>query len=99
MKWSDIKAEVKLPSEEKTYLELVADIVTIRINKDLTQSDLADMTGLHQSAIARFETPFNNTSNVLTLIKILDALDIDLTLTPRKETVWTEQCQINPPKK
>jgi len=60
-RWSDIKKEIRSISDsEKMQIELVADLVDeirdIREELGLTQRDLADKTGLKQSAIARMES-------------------------------------------
>ncbi|MGP1910659.1 helix-turn-helix domain-containing protein [Metabacillus sp. JX24] len=60
-RWSDIKKEIRSISEsEKMQIELVADLVDeirdAREELGLTQRDLADKTGLKQSAIARMES-------------------------------------------
>jgi predicted transcriptional regulator len=80
MKWEDIKKEIKsIPEEEKIYLELLADIVTVREDKNITQRELAELTGLKQPAIARLESPSEpNGANILTVIKYLDAIGMKL---------------------
>ncbi|MCR6790312.1 helix-turn-helix domain-containing protein [Bacillus thuringiensis] len=60
-RWSDIKKEIRSISDsEKMQIELVADlvdeIIDTRQNLGLTQRDLAEKTGLKQSAIARMES-------------------------------------------
>jgi transcriptional regulator with XRE-family HTH domain len=60
-RWSDIKKEIRSISDsEKMQIELVADLVDEIIEKrqslGLTQRDLAEKTGLKQSAIARMES-------------------------------------------
>lgn len=60
-RWSDIKKEIRSISEsEKKQIEFVADLVDEIKNKreelGLTQRDLAEKTGLKQSAIARMES-------------------------------------------
>lgn len=83
MKWEDKKKEINsISEEEKAYIELLADIVTTRLDKGITQRQLEKMTGLKQSAIARFENP-SETSNVLTMLKILHALDCELVIKPK----------------
>jgi predicted transcriptional regulator len=84
-KWDDIKKEIKcLSEEEKMYVELLADIVTIRHEESLTIRELGKKTGLHHPAIARFENP-TKTSNVMTMLKIVNALGYELTI--KKKTI------------
>jgi predicted XRE-type DNA-binding protein len=86
-KWDDIKKEIKsITEEEKTYLELLADIVTIREDKNLTQREISELTGLKQPAIARLESPAGqqNGANILTIIKYLDALGMKLKIVTKE---------------
>lgn len=60
-RWSDVKKEIRSISDsEKMQIELVADlvdeIIDARQSLGLTQRDLAERTGLTQSAIARMES-------------------------------------------
>lgn len=60
-RWSDIKKEIRSISEsEIMHIELVADLVDeIKDKREklgLTQKELAERTGLKQSAIARMES-------------------------------------------
>lgn len=82
-KWEEYKKEIKaIPEEEVMYIELLADIVSLREDRGVTQSQLEELTGLKQSAIARFENP-EESSNTLTVMKILNALGYKLTITPK----------------
>lgn len=60
-RWSDVKKEIRSISEsEKMHIEFVADLVDeIRDERErlgLTQKEVAERTGLKQSAIARMES-------------------------------------------
>jgi transcriptional regulator with XRE-family HTH domain len=63
--------------------EFINHIAKIRVEKGLTQSDLAQKIGLHQSAIARFESGESNPA-LKTILKIVEALDQKLTTQPVK---------------
>lgn len=83
MKWEEYKKGIKsIPEEEIMYIDLVADIVSLREEKGITQAQLAEMTGLKQEAIARFENPSDG-SNTLTVLKVLNALNYDLAIKPK----------------
>lgn len=83
-KWSEIKREIKsISEEEKIYIELLAGIVSSRIDKGLTQRELSEMTGLKQSAIARLESPTVHAASLKTVIKYLDSLDMKLKVVPK----------------
>jgi transcriptional regulator with XRE-family HTH domain len=61
--------------------EFINHIAKIRVEKGLTQSELAEKAGLHQSAIARFESGDSN-PGLKTILKIVGVLDQKLTTTP-----------------
>ena len=50
---------------------------TIRLERDMTQKQLAELTGLSQPAIAKIETGINDINNVsgAVLLKLATALD------------------------
>ena len=58
---------------------LVSELVKFRVDKGLTQRDLAEITGLKQSAIARFEK-LNAIPRMDTVITIAHFLGYTLTL-------------------
>lgn len=59
--------------------DIINVIVNTRKEKKMSQQDIANLTGLKQPAIARIENQVNS-PQLDTLIKILDALDIKITL-------------------
>lgn len=84
MKWDDVKKEIiNLTEEEKMYIELLADIVSIRDEKGLTQRELAEITGLKQPAIARIESQ-QGVASVMSMLKILNALGYELKISPKE---------------
>lgn len=58
---------------------LISELVKLRVDKGLTQRDLAEITGLKQSAIARLEK-LNAIPRVDTIITIAHFLGYTLTL-------------------
>ena len=69
MKWSDAKKELLQNPElvkelEKNELEyqLISEFIQARIDKKMTQTDLANLTGTKQSNISRFESGNYNPS-------------------------------------
>ena len=62
---------------------IIDKLVEQRHNKGLTQKDLADMSGLPQSVIARFERK-KNSPQLDTILKIAEALKCDITVVSRK---------------
>ena len=90
-KWSDVKDTITALSDaEKKELELaadlIADIIKRREDMKLTQRDLAERTGLKQSAIARLES-LDSIPRIETLYKILNSLDLKLQIVKVKEKV------------
>ena len=85
--WEDYKNHVKgideLSKKEIEEIEALASIVSAIIDKrnemGLSQRDLAELCGIPQSSVARIET-FKTTPNVETLIKLLQPLGLQLTV-------------------
>jgi len=65
-KWGDL-----IKKEE----EIIDKIVSARKKRNISQKELAKMTGLKQPAIARIENKINS-PQLDTLLKIVDALDL-----------------------
>jgi len=86
--WKDVKKEMNsLTHEKKIYLGLLAQIVDARADQNMTQNELALISGLKQPAIARMENPNSqNAANLLTVIKYLDALGMELKVVPKKDS-------------
>lgn len=89
MKWADYKKEIHaLNDADLRQIELIAQLVYSRKKKGITQSKLAEMTGLKQSAIARLEKE-GSVPRLDTITKICDALGLKLTLTDQDEQAAT----------
>jgi transcriptional regulator with XRE-family HTH domain len=63
--------------------DFICSIEELRLEKGWSQKDLAEKTGLHQSAIARFESGESNPS-LKTILKIVKALGHKLSTQPEK---------------
>lgn len=61
---------------------IINSLISQRHKLGLTQQQLADKTQLTQSVIARFESK-KTTPQLNTLLKVANALDCDITITPR----------------
>lgn len=61
---------------------IINKLISERHRRGLTQQELADKTNLTQSVIARFESK-KTTPQLNTLIKVANALDCDIKITPR----------------
>lgn len=61
--------------------DFINHIAKIRVEKGMTQNELAEKVELHQSAIARFESGDSNPA-LKTILKIVGALDQKLTTSP-----------------
>jgi len=84
MEWKEFKKELlKDPEFKKEYEKLepeyriIRQILALRRKKNLTQEQLAKITGAKQSSIARIESGRHNPSLRL-LEKIAEALDTEL---------------------
>lgn len=90
--FNDYKQEIKAKSEEsrkvleatEKVVQLVSLVAARRIAQGLTQQQLAEKCGLKQSAIARFEG-VESIPRSDTLIRIAEALQLELTLTEKTE--------------
>ena len=58
---------------------IISKIAEVRLEKKLSQTQLAKLTGMHRSNICRIESGRQNIS-LDTLIRIFDALGIDISI-------------------
>ena len=58
---------------------IISNIVEIRLEKGLSQTQLAKLTGMHRSIICRIENGRQNIS-IDTLIRVFDALGKDISI-------------------
>lgn len=66
----------------KQEYKLIEKLVEARKAKDITQKELAELVGVSQQAISRLELE-KHIPKMDTFIKILDGLDLELTITPK----------------
>ena len=57
--------------------KLIENLHRVRLEKNMSQSDVAKITGLSQQAVSRIET-FQYSPSLPTLIKYMNALNIDI---------------------
>jgi len=80
---SALSPELKADVEEVTELAAFVTLIIQRRNElGLSQRDLAALSGLPQSTIARFET-MQTTPNIDTILKLLKPLGLQLSLLPK----------------
>lgn len=85
MNWGEYKKQIEvLEDHEIKRIELVAELVARRKNLGMTQKQLAEKTGLKQSAIARLERD-GSVPKLDTLTRIADALDLKVQLMVEEE--------------
>ena len=58
---------------------IISKIVQVRLEKELSQTQLAKLTGMHRSNICRIESGRHNIS-IDTLIRVFDALGKDVSI-------------------
>lgn len=68
--------------QEKAKIELANTIIDARKRKNLRQIDLTKLTGIKQSEISKIENA-QVYPNLLTIIKIFDALDLKIQAVPK----------------
>ena len=74
----------KFDAEQKEF-EFRVKLARVRKEKNFTQNNIKEVTGLTQQAISRIEKGTNERSPTLkTLIRYIDALGYELTITRKK---------------
>jgi len=81
MSWEDTFS--KLSGEEKKEIELITELIVERKKQNISQRDLAKLTGLKQSTISRMEKDVVS-PRLDTFIKIANALKMDLNFVTKK---------------
>jgi len=66
----------------KQEYKLIEKLVETRKAKSMTQKELADLAGVSQQAISRLELE-KNIPKMDTLIRLLDSLDLEITISPK----------------
>ena len=86
-----------LNDEDKARIEfeaaLIGKLIEVRDSKGVTQQELAQLTGLKQSAIARLES-MKSTPQIDTLFKILKPLGYTLAIVPDPAQKSVASCLI-----
>lgn len=85
----DFKRELLKDSKEREEYErlkpkydMIQKVIECRIERGLSQTELANLIGMQQSAIARLESSGHN-STVNTLLKVTSALGLEVELKQR----------------
>ena len=68
-------------NQKDNWSYIIDNLIETRRTKGITQSDLAQASGLGQSVIARFESK-KHAPQLDTLAKVAAALDCEITVTP-----------------
>lgn len=76
----------KVFEEEMLLARLAVQVAESREKRGLTQAQLADRAHLSQQQVSKVENAGSSGFNVNTLLKMCEALDVDLTLSPRKHS-------------
>ena len=86
--WNQLKENLNLSYEEKEEIQLEMDlietVIQARKEKDLSQRDLAKITGIKQPSIARIES-YSHSPQVSTLLKLLYPIGYTLKVVPIKK--------------
>ena len=78
------KEYIETSSISKQEYNLIMEIVNLRTNKNITQKELSNLTGISQPNIARFEKNTHSAS-LSTLLKILNSLGYELKITKKRK--------------
>ena len=68
---------------QRQLSDLAIKIQKERLKKNLSQKDLAHLAGITQQQLSKIENAVN--SNILTYLKVLNALEYSLAVKPRKK--------------
>ena len=79
-----VKEYIKNNNISEQEYNLIMEIVKLRTTKNITQKELADLTGIPQPNIARFEKNTHSAS-LSTLLKILNSLEYELKITKKRK--------------
>lgn len=90
--WDEFDQIVKSSMSEEEYerhiliSKISADLIRLRLDENMTQTELAEKSGLKQSAIARLESE-EVLPKLSTLLKLAKALDANINLNPNQESI------------
>lgn len=88
--WEELRKQIKLTPEEEAAIdfkvELMGKLIETRKEQGLTQEEIAKISGLKQSFIARLEKDSKRALQVDTLLKILLPLGYKIEIVPIKKT-------------
>ena len=93
-KFNDLWNDPNFISEERrkridAEVDLIVKLIETRQEKGITQKQLAEMTGIKQSNIARLEN-LSAIPKIDTLLKILEPLGCTLAIVPKKAELATD---------
>lgn len=88
--WEELEATLNLTPEERAEIdfkvELMGKLIETRKQKGMTQEEVAKISGLKQSFIARLEKNAKRALQVDTLLKVLLPLGYKIEIVPIKKT-------------
>ena len=87
--WEESNLTQAKKDEIRLKTDLVGKLIEAREQKGISQNQLAEMSGLKQSAIARLER-MQTTPQIDTLFKLLKPLGYTLAIVPSEEAVEVE---------
>lgn len=87
--WEELEAKLNLTPEERAEIdfkvELMGKLIETRKEKGMTQEEVAKLSGLKQSFIARLEKNAKRALQVDTLLKVLLPLGYKIEIVPIKK--------------
>ena len=86
--WKEVRENLKLTKEQEEEIrveeEIIQAVIKARKEKNLTQQQLSDISGIKQPTIARIENG-TNSPMVSTLMKMLYSMGYTLKVVPLEE--------------
>jgi len=86
--WKEVRANLNLSPEEEEIINLEKSVITAIVNareqSNLTQKQLAELSGVKQPVIARLETAVHS-PQISSIIKILNPLGYTLAVVKKED--------------
>lgn len=84
--WNDLKKTLNIDQNEMDAIDGLAYLVAERINRGISQKELAEKIGMKQPQLAKIEN-LTSIPSLTTLRRYAEGLDLTVTLTFKPKTI------------